>query len=79
MTKNSQLLERGEQMNRDKQRQRIVQYLKDGEKTPDELQIDMEVEHYILRKEDLTTVNYFDDPGVETILRALRDKGHNAV
>lgn len=66
-------------MNRDKQRQRIVQYLKDGEKTPGELQIGMEVEHYILRKEDLTTVNYFDDPGVETILRALRDKGYEAV
>lgn len=65
-------------MNRDKQRQRIVDYLKDGAKQGD-LHIGLELEHYIVRKADLTTVNYFDEPGVETLLRALKDKGYPVV
>lgn len=39
----------------------------------------MELEHYILRKSDHTTVNYFDVPGVETILQGLKDKGYATV
>lgn len=64
--------------NREKQKERVVAYLASGCKAPGTEKIGFELEHYIVRKSDGRTVNYFDDPGVETVLRGLKAQGYEA-
>lgn len=60
---------------REKQKQRLIDYFNSGIKTPDNKKLGVELEHFIIYKDSLQTVNYFDEPGVHTILKGLENDG----
>ena len=64
--------------NRNDQQQKVIDYIASGCKAPGTEQVGLEIEHYLVRSSDLRTVNYFDQPGVETVLRDIRDLGYEA-
>jgi len=53
------------------QKQRLINYIKNGEKKENNFKIGLEIEHFILERDDLSAVPYFGDRGIETILRGL--------
>ena len=61
-------------MNREEKIKRITDFIKSGEKSKDEYTIGMEMEHFIVDKDSLKTVTYFDDNGVRKILEDLSEK-----
>lgn len=58
-------------MNKQKQEAVLVDYFRNGEKKDSKLRIGMEMEHFVLHKDTLTAVSYYETNGVETILQAL--------
>src|SRR5690554_5820254 len=55
------------------QKQRLINYIKNGEKQENNFKIGLEIEHFILERDDLSAVPYFGDRGIETILRGLAE------
>ncbi|ACL69597.1 glutamate--cysteine ligase [Halothermothrix orenii] len=49
----------------------LVDIFKSGEKSPNNFKLGLELEHFILNKDDLTAVSYYEDKGVEDILKEL--------
>lgn len=64
-------------MKRQQQKQRLIDYFDSGIKTPGTQKLGVELEHFIICKETLQTVNYFDEPGVHTVLKALEAEGYS--
>ena len=64
-------------MNYSRQVDRIVQYFRKQEKTPDNLKIGAEFEHFIIRGTDLSSVHYeeIDKNGIRDFLYFLVQKG----
>ncbi len=54
-----------------RQVEEIETYLRNKEKEIDKFRIGVEFEHFIVRKEDMTTVSYWDDLGVRHTLEEL--------
>lgn len=66
----------GDNMNqRQRQKEALIAYFRSGEKQKGNERIGVELEHFIVN-EDGTTVNYFDEPGVETLLNAVSALGY---
>ncbi|MDO4594254.1 MAG: glutamate-cysteine ligase family protein [Tissierellia bacterium] len=61
-------------MNYEQKRQKIVQYIKKGEKSPDEFTLGLELEHFVTDKNTHETIGYFGDESVSDILNLLKDK-----
>lgn len=55
----------------------IQKIIKQGEKHNDKLLIGMEFEHIVVREDTLETVNYYEDNGIQEILKALLPKGYD--
>src|SRR5690554_6594215 len=56
------------------QKQRLLNYLKSGEKKEKDFKIGLEIEHFILKRDDLRAVPYFGDRGIEAVLRGLANE-----
>lgn len=55
------------ELNRDK----LIEYFKSGCKVPGTMKVGMEVEHFIVDKKNMRSVNYYEEHGVENILNRL--------
>lgn len=60
-----------------KQIERIVGFIRDGEKSKKDLKIGVEMEHIIVQEEDLRSVTYYEEKGIEDILKKLLTKGYH--
>lgn len=58
-------------MNYEKQINRIAEFIKSGEKSSDDFKIGVELEHIVVMEEDLSSVNYYQENGIENILKKL--------
>lgn len=60
-------------MDHQKQLDLIIDYIKNGEKTKEELSIGVEMEHFILHNGSLKTVSYYGKEGVGSTLKELAE------
>lgn len=60
--------------NEDNQIAEIVNYLKSAEKEPFDFKIGVEFEHFIIDKDTLRTITYYEEKGVKDTLKDLIDK-----
>lgn len=65
-------------MNYNEKLQKIVEYMKSGEKVCDEYTIGFESEHFIVDRESLDTVLYLDKEGVRESMLAIENLGYKA-
>lgn len=63
-------------MEYEKQVERIAEFIKDGEKPENLFKIGVEIEHIIVRNENLHSVTYYEEDGIESILKKLMNKGY---
>lgn len=61
-------------MNYEKQRDRIAEFIKSGEKSIGGFKIGVELEHIVAKKHDLSSVNYYEEEGIESILKELASR-----
>ena len=68
-------------MNRDyaKKQQRIVSLLKQGETKTAEFQIGMEIEHIVVDAITHKSVDYYEDSGIESILKDMAPLGYEVI
>lgn len=62
-------------MNYKKQVEEIVKYFKSSEKDEKNFKIGIEFEHFIIDKDNLKTISYYGDDGVEETLKELESNG----
>lgn len=62
-------------LNYKKQVKEIVKYFKGSEKTEEDFKIGIEFEHFIIDKDNLKTISYYGDGGVEETLKELESNG----
>ncbi|MBF7097452.1 glutamate-cysteine ligase family protein [Alkalibacter mobilis] len=55
----------------------IVEYIKSGEKSPRNFSIGLEFEHIVIDKTTKRSINYFEENGVERILKDFKNLGWN--
>ncbi len=53
----------------------IIKLMKDGEKTPKDMKLGVEIEHIVVNKKDYSSVTYYGDNGIEGLLKQLLAKG----
>ncbi len=58
-----------------KQKEEVINYIKGGEKKNDNLRLGIEFEHFIIDKETLRTITYYDENGVAETLKDLEKNG----
>lgn len=63
-------------MNRQEKIEKIVEYIKSGEKSYDDFTIGVEMEHFVVNKDNLETVSYYGKDGVGETLEYLTTKGY---
>lgn len=63
-------------MNHEKKLQRIMEFIKSGEKQKSQLKLGAELEHIIVNKKDFETVNYYQEKGIQDTLKKLAPKGY---
>ncbi|RKD34785.1 glutamate--cysteine ligase [Thermohalobacter berrensis] len=66
-------------MELEKQIDEIVRYIERGEKDKKDFKLGVEFEHFIVDKQSLRTVTYYEDKGVKHTLRQLIKKGWNGI
>jgi len=62
-------------LNRDKQINEIVSYFKRNEKEEKNHRIGVEFEHFVVDKNTLRTINYYEEKGIKSTLSDLMEKG----
>lgn len=63
-------------MEYEKQVERIVEFIKKGEKPKNLFKIGVELEHIVVRNESFQSVTYYEVDGIESILKKLMAKGY---
>lgn len=63
-------------MNKEAIKNELVSILKNGEKSPENIKLGIEIEHIVVHRKDFRSVNYYEDFGIETILKKLKEKGY---
>ncbi|MCC5909430.1 MAG: glutamate--cysteine ligase [Clostridiaceae bacterium] len=63
-------------MDYEKQIDRIAAFIKSGEKSEQQCMLGAEFEHIIVKKDSFETVNYYEENGIENILKKLASKGY---
>ena len=58
-----------------RQKKMITDYIKSGEKTKDNLKLGVEIEHFVVYKDNYHSVSYYGEDGVESTLKNLLDLG----
>jgi glutamate--cysteine ligase len=58
-----------------RQKEALVNYYRHSEKNPADFKIGVELEHFIVEKESLRAISYYEDNGIKDILRYLLNKG----
>lgn len=58
-----------------RQIQEFVNYFKNNEKSPSDFKIGVELEHFIIDKDTLKSVNYYDEGGVKDTLEQMQTLG----
>lgn len=58
-------------MSYEKQVDILAAYLKEGETDPDDFKLGIELEHFIVQKDSLEAVSYYEDKGIESLLKEL--------
>lgn len=66
-------------MDRDKKIQKIVDYIRSGEKDIDVFKLGFEVEHFVVDKDTFKTVSYYGENGTRESMEELADLGFGAV
>lgn len=62
-------------MDYNRQIQRVVDYIKSGEKSRKDFTIGVEMEHFVVDKDDLHTISYYGKDGVGETLEELTKDG----
>lgn len=57
------------------QKDKIINYFRKSEKRKEDFKIGAEFEHFIVNKDTLETITYYDNKGVESTLKDLLNKG----
>ncbi|SES95343.1 glutamate--cysteine ligase [Natronincola peptidivorans] len=63
-------------MEYEKQVKQIAAFIKSGEKPEESLKIGVELEHIIVKKDSMESVTYYEEEGIESILKKLIKKGY---
>ncbi|SDK84738.1 glutamate--cysteine ligase [Natronincola ferrireducens] len=63
-------------MDQDQQANRIIEFIKGGEKPKRDFKIGVELEHIVVRKEDFQSITYYEEKGIESILKNLIPQGY---
>ncbi|ABR50707.1 Glutamate--cysteine ligase [Alkaliphilus metalliredigens QYMF] len=58
--------------------EQIINIIKEGEKFQGELKLGAEFEHIVVWKDTMKSVSYYEEQGIEDILKALLEKGYEA-
>ena len=66
-------------MNFDKKLQKIVAYIKEGEKKPKDFSLGFELEHFVVDKKDFTSLSYYGEGGICQSLEELGELGFEKV
>jgi Gamma-glutamylcysteine synthetase len=56
---------------------KFSEYIKSGEKDPDDLRLGLELEHFVVYEKDLSTVSYYGVDGVESSLEEFSKDAKN--
>ncbi|KJF26201.1 glutamate--cysteine ligase [Clostridium aceticum] len=62
-------------MQYEKQVNAIVEFIKAGEKERNDFKLGVEIEHIVVKKESFDSVTYYEEEGIETILKKLALQG----
>jgi glutamate--cysteine ligase len=54
-----------------RQKEALVNYYRRSEKNPADFKIGVELEHFIVDKESLRAISYYEDNGIKDILKYL--------
>ena len=66
-------------MNREEKLEKIVAYLRSGEKDPADFRLGFEVEHFVVDKDTLESISYYGENGVGESLKDLKNLGYEAL
>ncbi|TJX68114.1 glutamate--cysteine ligase [Soehngenia saccharolytica] len=58
---------------------RFAEYIRSGEKEENDLKLGLEIEHFVVYKDDLRTVSYYGEDGVESSLEEFSKNAKNIV
>lgn len=62
-------------MNYQEKKDKIVEYIKSGESQKEKFKIGLEMEHFVIDKDELFSYDYFGEKGVGSTLKDLKDMG----
>ena len=62
-------------MNYQEKKDKIVEYIKSGESQKENFKIGLEMEHFVIDKDELFSYDYFGENGVGSTLKDLKDMG----
>ncbi|MDU5559824.1 glutamate-cysteine ligase family protein [Anaerococcus vaginalis] len=62
-------------MNYQEKKDKIVEYIKSGESQKENFKIGLEMEHFVIDKDELFSYDYFGEKGVGSTLKDLKDMG----
>lgn len=62
-------------MNYQEKKEKIVEYIKSGESQKENFKIGLEMEHFVIDKDELFSYDYFGEKGVGSTLKDLKDMG----
>ncbi len=63
-------------MNKESIKEQLIRVLKNGEKSPEDVKLGIEIEHLVVRRGSFQSVTYYEPQGIETLLGKLKDKGY---
>ena len=63
-------------MNKEAIKEQLMSILKDGEKTAEAVKLGIEIEHLVVQQKDFQSVTYYEESGIETILKKLLKKDY---
>lgn len=58
-----------------RKKDKIVEYIKSGESQKENFKIGLEMEHFVIDKDELFSYDYFGEKGVGSTLKDLKDMG----
>lgn len=66
-------------MNYQEKKDKIVEYIKSGESQKENFKIGLEMEHFVIDKDELFSYDYFGEKGVGSTLKDLKDMGFSVI
>jgi len=57
-------------------KEQLISILKNGEKSPEDVKLGIEIEHLVVHRNNFQSVTYYETLGIETLLKKLEKKGY---